>query len=93
MKRKQEIFELISLTAEQTAKRVVEKLMPLLQHNSADPDDLIYQDAAREMLGGISSMTLSRWVRAGILRKHHIGKRIAYRRGDIDSLLKKGEEL
>lgn len=84
------ILELISLTAEQTATRVVEKLNSSLQHNSADPDELISQDEARMMLGGISSMTLSRWVRAGILRKHHIGKRIAYRRGDIDSLLRKG---
>ena len=85
-----DILDIIKCTAEETAMRVVEKLNSSLQHNTADPDELIYQDKARMMLGGISSMTLSQWVRAGILRKHHIGKRIAYRRGDIDSLLRKG---
>ena len=85
-----DIINIIKCTAEETAKRVVEKLNPSLQHYSADPDELISQDEARMMLGGISSMTLSRWNRAGILCKHHIGKRIAYRRGDIDSLLRKG---
>ena len=87
-----DILDIIKCTAEETAMRVVEKLNSSLQHNTADPDELIYQDKARMMLGGISSMTLSRWVRAGILRKHHIGKRIAYRRGDIDSLLRKGAD-
>ena len=87
-----DILDIIKCTAEETAMRVVEKLNSSLQHNTADPDELIYQDKARMMLGGISSMTLSQWVRAGILRKHHIGKRIAYRRGDIDSLLRKGAD-
>lgn len=85
-----DILNIIQCTAEETAKRVVEKLNSSLQHNTADPDELISQDEARMMLGGLSSMTLSRWDRAGILRKHHIGKRVAYRRGDIDSLLRKG---
>ena len=76
--------------AEQTAKRVVEKLISSLQHNSADPDELIYQDAARKMLGGVSLVTLTRWDRSGYLPKYHIGKRVAYRRGDIDAIIKKG---
>lgn len=76
--------------AEQTAKRVVEKLNPSLQHNTADPDELIFQDKARMMLGGVSLVTLTRWDRSGYLPKHHIGKRVAYRRGDIDAIIKKG---
>lgn len=76
--------------AEETAMRVVEKLNPLLQHNTADPDELIYQDAARMMLGGVSLVTLTRWDRSGYLPKYHIGKRVAYRRGDIDAIIKKG---
>lgn len=79
--------------AERAVTLVAEKLNSSLQHNSADPDELIFQDEARMMLGGVTSVTLTRWDRAGILRKHHIGKRVAYRRGDIDAIIKKGGKL
>jgi len=80
----------IKQTAEETAKQVVEKLNTSPLHNNADPDELIYQDAARKMLGGVSSVTLTRWDRSGYLPKHHIGRKVCYRRGDIDAIIKKG---
>lgn len=84
------IKNIILRTAEETAKQVVEKLNTSPQHNTADPDVLIYKDEARRLLGGVSSVTLTRWDRSGYLPKQHIGRKVCYRRGDIDAIIKRG---
>lgn len=93
----QALFErLADEVAERAATLVAEKVATQVgcipSSVQASHDDFVYCDEARKLLGGVSYMTLSRWDKTGYLPKHHVGRRVVYRRVDIINLLKKGSE-
>ncbi len=90
------IERLAEEVAEKAATRAAEKVATQVgcipSSVQVSHDDFVYCDEARKLLGGVSYMTLSRWDKTGYLPKHHVGRRVVYRRVDIINLLKKGSE-
>ena len=52
-----------------------------------DEDDLIPKKEAKTMLGGVSDATLWRWERDGYLIPERFGRKIMYRKSEIQGLM------
>ena len=70
---------------------------PLRNAATADPDELIDSATARRLAGGISDMSLWRWLRKGIVPKPmYIERRRYWRRGEflaaLDAAARRSEQ-
>lgn len=73
--------------AETIANRVIQQLQGNT-HNVEQPksdDGFVFQEEAAKLLK-VSLRTLIRWDKSGYLPKRHVGRRVAYRREDINRL-------
>lgn len=78
--------------AETIANRVIQQLQGKT-HNVEQPksdDGFVFQEEAAKLLK-VSLRTLIRWDKSGYLPKRHVGRRVAYRREDINRLAGAGQ--
>ena len=78
--------------AETIATRVIQQLQGKT-HNVEQPqsdDSFVFQEEAAKLLK-VSLRTLIRWDKSGYLPKRHVGRRVAYRREDINRLVGAGK--
>lgn len=77
-------------------KRIANRVIQQLQgktHNVEQPksdDGFVFQEEAAKLLK-VSLRTLIRWDKSGYLPKRHVGRRVAYRREDINRLAGTGQ--
>lgn len=84
--------EVAEKAATRAAEKVATQVGSIPSSAQTSQDDYVYCDEARKLLGGVSYPTLARWDKTGYLTKHHVGRRVAYRRADIMKLIPKGGE-
>lgn len=81
-------LELKGMISDAVREIVQAELATLSRQTPAEPDDLLSRQETAELLN-VRLLTLRVWERQGVLKAVRIGRRVLYRRSEIDKALKR----